>query len=521
MASLNPINGTLGRRRAAQLLRRSTFGPTRQDIDLFATRTADQAIAELFQAVAVPTPPTDYDSFKEWWLEQMLGSGRSAVEKMTFFFHTHFTAKEEVVGNNQALCHQNELFRYYAAGNFRELTTKVSMDNAMMIFLDGNENSRNNVNENYGRELLELYTIGKGPQIGDGDYTNYTEQDVKEAARVLSGYNNDEDFLTLDPITGLPTSIVRNDGGTIANAHDAETKTFSAAFQNTVIAPNALVGEDATVAATLDELDQLITMIFNQDETARHICRKIYRYFMYYEITAEIEQDIIVPLANTFRNGNYEILPVLQQLLRSEHFYDADNAIADDDNHAAIIKSPLELILGTIRYFGVTMPVPGTQEFLDAVQNGILGPMVLQGLTLMEPFEVAGYAAYHHNPDFNRHWMSHNKLARRYEYIGRIMTSMDDFGFQLDAVSFVENNISDPSNAQVIVQELVDDLLPEIITTVRFDYFLNDILLDGLSMANWTTEWFAYQSSGDDSAVRTQLENLFNALMQSPEYQLH
>jgi hypothetical protein len=155
------------------------------------------------------------------------------------------------------------------------------------------------------------------------------------------------------------------------------------------------------------------------------------------------------------------------------------------------------------------------------MNNGVLGPMVLQGLTLMEPFEVAGYAAYHQNPDFNRNWISHNNLARRYEYIGQLLTSMEDFGFQLDAVNFIENNISDPSNAQTIVQELVDDLLPEIITPERFSYFLDDILLDGLSMANWTTEWFTYQSSNDDSAVRAQLENLFNALMQSPEYQLH
>ena len=521
MASLNPITGTLGRRRAAHLLRRATFGPTRQDINLFAGRTADQAIAELFQAVPAPAAPADFDTFKGWWLDQMINSGRSIHEKMTFFYHTHFTTKEEVVGSSQALFHQNELFRFYTLGDFRELSKKICMDNAMMIFLDGHDNSRNNVNENFGRELLELYTIGKGPQIGPGDYTHYTEQDVKEAARVLSGYDDDGDFLTIDIDTGLPTSYVRTDGATAATAHDADVKTFSDKFQNTVIVPNAMVGNDATVDATLDELDQLITMIFNQDETAKHICRKLYRFFMYYEITAEIETDIIEPLATTFRNSNYQIQPVLQQLFRSEHFYDADNVLADDDNHAAIIKSPLELIVGTIRYFGIPLPASGTQEFFDSMDSGVLGPMNLQGLRLLEPFEVAGYAAYHQNPDFNRNWISHNNLARRYEYIARLMTSMDDYGFQLDAVAYVENNISDPSNAQVIVQELVDDLLPEIITTIRFDHFLNDILLDGLSMANWTTEWFTYQSSNDDSAVRTQLENLFNALMQSPEYQLH
>ena len=521
MASLNPVTGTLGTRRSAHILKRTTFGPTRADIGVVAGRTANQAISELFQVTAAPAAPADYDNFKTWWVGQMLNSGRSIVEKMVFFYHTHFTTKEEVVQSSQALYHQNELFRYYALGDFKELTKKVCLDNAMMIFLDGRDNDRNNVNENFGRELLELYSIGKGPQMGPGDYTHYTEQDVKEAARVLSGYGNDEDFLTIDPLTGIPTSFVRNDGGTVANAHDAGVKVFSDKFQSTTIQPNALVGEDATVDATLDELDQLIDMIFNQPETARHICRKLYRFFMYYEITPEIEQDIIEPLATTFRNNNYLIQPVLQQLFSSEHFYDADNAINTDDNHAAIIKSPLELILGTLRYFGVTLPTPGTEAYFEAVENGIIGPMNLQGMNLLEPYEVAGYPAYHQNPDFNRNWISHNYLARRYQYIAQIMSSMENFGFQLDAVAWVENNISDPSNAQVIVQELVDGLLPEIITTARFDYFLNDILLDGLSMGNWTTEWFAYQGSNDDSAVRTQLEALLNALMQSPEYQLH
>ncbi len=520
MASLNPVTGTLGRRRSAHILRRATFGPNKSYINLYAGRTANQAMAELFQATTVPAAPADFENFKGWWVGQMLNSGRSIVEKMVFFYHTHFTTKEEIVGSRRALFHQNQLFRYYALGNFKELTKKICLDNAMMVFLNGRDNDRNNVNENFGREFLELYSIGKGLQIGAGDYTNYTEQDVKEAARVFSGYRNDEEFLTIDPITGIPASYVRNDGGTVATAHDAGVKTFSQAFQNTTIQPNTLVGEDATVAATLDELDQLLNMVFNQDETARHICRKLYRFLMYYEITPEVEQDIIGPLATTFRNNNYDILPVLQQLFQSEHFYDSDNAIVQDDSHAAIIKSPLELAVGTLRYYGVALPASGTQAFYDSIDNGILAPMNLQGMNLLEPFEVAGYPAYHQNPDFHRNWISHNQLARRYQYMAQLMSSMDNFGFQLDAVAYVENNISDPSNGQVIVQELIDDLLPEIITTVRFDYFLNDILLDSLSMANWTTEWFAYQGSNDDSAVRTQLESLFNALMQSPEYQL-
>ncbi len=521
MASLNPINGTLGRRRAAHLLRRTSFGPTRQQIDTFAGFSIDQALTQQLQLSPNPVPPADFDHFKAWWLDVMLRSGLSIREKMVFFLHTHFTTKEEVVQSSQALFHQNELFRFYATGNFKELALKVCLDNAMMIFLDGRHNDRNNVNENFGRELLELYTIGKGPQIGDGDYTHYTEQDVKAAALVLSGYQNDEDFITIDPQTGIPTSFVRSDDGVTANAHDAEVKTFSPALQNTTISPETLVGEDATIAATLDELQQLIDLIFNQDETARHICRKLYRFFVYYQITDEIEQDIIQPLANTFRNNNYQMVPVLQQLFRSEHFFDADNAVNGDDHYAAIIKSPWDLISGTLRYFKVTTPTYNSTMFEDSLENGMLRPMQLQGLNLLEPFEVAGYPAYHQNPDFNRNWISHNNLAQRYQYMAQLMDGMNDFGFQLDPLAYVEQHVSDPSNAQSMVQELIEDLLPEIITSLRFDYFLHTILLDGLPTANWTSEWLAYQNTGDDSGVRTQVERLFNALLQSPEYQLH
>ncbi len=547
MASLNPFGGALGRRQASHLLKRATFGPTKLQIDQYTGSTAAQILTQLFAPVADPNPPsdpatnlpwtnpkpTDLNSengdlitfFRGWWLELMHREGVSIRERMTFFLHTHFTTGFTTVNDSTALYYQNALFRRYATGNFLELSRKICMDNAMLIYLDGRLNEVGRPNENFAREYLELYTIGKGPQIGPEDYTNYTEQDVQEAAKVLSGYVNDEEYLETDPDTGLITGILRLNGSNLANRHDASVKTFSNAFGGTTIQPNALVDGMATEDAALDELDQLVAMIFNQEETAKHICRKLYRYFVYYDITDEIEQDIITPLAETFRNNNYEFQPVLEQLLSSQHFFDTDNGIVTDDSRGAIIKSPLDLVVGSTRFFNVGIPDSSSdlQQAFDVSFRSLLGNMEDQGMSFYDPPEVAGYPAYHQNPEFNRNWISNNGLARRYQFSDVLVENGDNQGFQLDIVTYVDNasHISNPADPDVLVRELIDDLFPEIITQERFDYFKDDVLLDNLSAANWAGEWNNYKISGDDTAVRIQLEGLLRALMQSPEYQLY
>ncbi len=547
MASLNPFAGTLGRRHAAHLLKRTTFGPTKLEIDQYANSTPAQVVTQLLAANPLPGPPndpltgapwvnpkpTDANSdngdlitfFRGWWLELMYNEGISIRERMTYFLHTHFTTGYETVNDSTALYYQNQLFRQYATGNFKELSRKICLDNAMLIYLDGRLNEVGLPNENFGREFLELYTIGKGPQIGPDDYTNYTEQDVQAAAKVLSGYRNDEDYLQMDADTGLAAGFLRVNGSQLADRHDATIKTFSNAFGGATIQPNAVVDDMATAEAAADELDQLVDLIFNQDETAKHICRKLYRYFVYYEISDEIEQDIITPLADTFRNNNYDLVPVLEQLLTSQHFFDTDNGTETDDNRGAIIKSPLDLVMGTIRFFGVQLPDSTTNlaDAYDISYKSLLGNMNDQGLDLYDPPEVAGYPAYHQTPEFNRNWISNNGLARRYQFSDVLVENGEEQGFQLDIVTYIDNaqHITDPADPQLMVQELIDDLLPEIITPERFSYFLDDVLLDNLTVANWAGEWNNYKISGDDTSVRIQLESLVRAIMQSPEYQLY
>ena len=547
MASLNPYGGALSRRQVTHLLKRATFGPNKSQIDQYTGSTAAQILTQLFVQEPEPGPPgdpltgqpwvnpkpTDLNSengdlitfFRGWWLELMYKEGISIRERMTYFLHTHFTTAYTVVEDSTALYYQNALFRRYATGNFKEVSKKICLDNAMLIYLDGRLNEVGRPNENFAREYFELYTVGKGPQIGPEDYTTFTEQDVQEAAKVLSGYINDREYLETDPETGLVTGILRVNDNDLANRHDASIKTFSNAFGGTVIQPNEVIDNMATKEAALDELDQLVDMVFNQEETAKHICRKLYRYFVYYDITEEIEQDIITPLAETFRNNDYEFQPVLEQLLSSQHFFDVDNSIANDDNRGAIIKSPVDLVMGSLRFFDIDIPDSSVvlAEAFDVAYRSLLRNINGQGMSFYDPPEVAGYPAYHQTPEFNRNWISNNGLARRYQFSDVLIQNGDSQGFQLDIVGYVDNpqHISNPTDPQVLVQELVDDLFPEIITQERFDYFKDDILLDNLSAINWAGEWNNYKNSGDDTNVRIQLESLIRALMQSPEYQLY
>ncbi|MGD1891018.1 MAG: DUF1800 family protein [Cyclobacteriaceae bacterium] len=550
MASLSPFSQTLGVKRAAHLLRRAAFGATKSQIDQFAQLTPAQAVNQLFTQPAereaprdpatgtdwVSPKPTENNSgrdeligqTKAWWIDSFLQSDPCVATKSSFFLHTHFTTISNRLRYAPSIYYQIRLFDQFAVGNFKELTKCICLDNAMMRHLDGQLNRKGSPNENYAREFLELYSIGKGPQRGPDDYTTFTELDVVEAAKVFSGYDIDEEFTNINPELNVVQAKVRTNDQGLAAQHDSSTKTFSAAFQNATIAPIEIVGNLATAEAAIDEIQQLVDLVFDQEATALHICRKLYRFFVYYEISDEVEQDIIAPLATIFRDNGYELQPVLQALFTSQHFYDEDNSVNVDDHIGAIIKSPLDLIVGIHRFFDVPMPDYQGEltSFYETMNQGVLKPLTDQGMYFYEPFEVAGYPAYHQNPTFHRNWISSNYLARRYEYAKKLIEGIRDQDgnelVKLDVMAYVTKpaNISDPSDAEQLVRELVDYLLPEEISEERFDFFLRAILLDDLSEINWKFEWQNYESTGDDSAVRVQLEKLFNTILQSPEYQL-
>jgi len=567
MASLTEITGVLGRKRAAHLLRRSTFGPTIPQIDQFAALTAPQAMTLLLDdSAADPLPPIDpligstwvdpsspstaragegnseqdelFGYFQAWHMDVMRQAPPTLKERITWFLHTHLPARWTEINQSEAIYYQNCLYRHYAYGSFKELFKKVCVDNAMLRYLDGYSNKKNSPNENFAREMFELYSIGKGPQIAEGDYTNYTEDDVKAATRVLTGWELDENYSFLDPDTDLPAgkmqSHLAGDMTTeLATEHDPENKTFTDKFGATVISSATVVEGFSTVEAAYGELDEMIEMIFAQQETGRFIARKLYRYFVYHFITEEAETDIIEPLAQILMDNEFSIQAVLDVLLKSEHFYDLDDALVENDNVGALIKSPVDLFTGLFRAFELQFPDRATETatFYGDMAY-VVSKLVDQGLNFYEPFEVAGYPAYHQIPGFNRNWITTYALAHRYQAGGILMKTLEqssDRSFRLDIVDWVENGNHgiDPRDTSALMDMFVEMLFAVELSLERYDYFLYTVFLDytgtDLTYARglWTQEWDSYLSSDDETVVRNLLELLLSSLIETPEFQLY
>jgi uncharacterized protein (DUF1800 family) len=281
--------------------------------------------------------------------------------------------------------------------------------------------------------LLELYSIGKGLEgiddkkgLPNGDYLYFTEQDVQAAARVLSGFDLDRSFSLIDEDTGIPTGTLKSAGG----QHDNEPKEFSNRLENAIINGDPLLtnGTRPTEESIMDEIDQLLRLIYNQDETSIHICRKLYRFFGYHSVDENIQNTVISDMAEIFKSNNFKIQPVLETFFTSTYFYDGSEA-AGDELYGSLIKSPIDLVIGTFRSFNYQLPdfTTEAQSFHDIV-GGFSRSIDLMGLDFYEPFEVAGYTAYHQFPIFNRAWITTNYLTNRYNFINNFInesTSID------------------------------------------------------------------------------------------------
>ncbi len=546
--SLTAFAGKLGEKNAAHLLRRATFGPSIKQIKDFSDLTASAAMNLLFDGSAAdPTPPKDtatgsswvlpdqrkaaegtnseqdtlHEFFKAWHTDVMLQSGTAIKERIAWFYHTHLPARWTRIRSSEAIYYQNCVFRYYALGSFKELFKKICVDNSMLKYLDGATNKKNSPNENFAREMFELYSIGRGEQVAEGDYTTFTETDVKEATKVLTGWVFDKDFKVDDAEHGWPSGVLDATGDQ-TNHHDSTTKKFSACFDN----------QSITGAATVDgagtELGEMIDMIFAKEDTAKAITRKIYRFFVYHFISDDAETNIITPLAQTLMNNNYEVHTVLKELFSSQFFYDTNNSETSDNIVGSLIKSPVDLVLGTLRFFETATPDrdSATQAFYNDFSKGILPRFTEQGLNYYEPFEVAGYPPYHQKPAYGRNWIMPSELAYRYQVGERLMQRngySTDASFKIDVLDWVENsgNISNPGDASEVVTVFTSYLLAVELDSDREDYFLNTVFLDTFSSTTWEAEWNAYKGGGSADTVKKRFEILVSSIMQTPEYQLH
>ena len=229
----------------------------------------------------------------------ILNQNLSIREKLTLFWTDHFVTQISYVNDPRYSYQYNALLRTNVLGNFKDMADAITQDGAMLIYLNGTNNVKTGPDENYGRELQELFTIGKGPEIAPGNYTNYTEADVQAAAHVLTGWRK---YQNTDGTIGTQTGYFD------PTRHDTTNKVFSADYNNTII----VGGTDGQA-----ELTAMLNMIFSMTDpdgvsrVGRFISRKFYRWFVYYVIDADAEANVITPMANLISSNNFNVAPAL------------------------------------------------------------------------------------------------------------------------------------------------------------------------------------------------------------------
>ena len=424
-------------------------------------------------------------SLKILKMESYLKAGTSIHPKMTLFWHNLIPTQYFLIEFANLSYNYYKILDNNALGNYREIIRQVTTDPSMLAYLNGAFNVKEAPDENYARELQELFTVGKGED------SNYTENDVFEAARVLTGWS-------IDYEAAYEQGVVRSLFW--PNNHDTGDKTFSEFYGNRVISGGT--GSDGT-----RETYELIDMILETNEAAKYVCRRLYNFFVYHEIDESVEFNIIEPLADQFRSNNYDILPVLETLLKSEHFYDVSNM-------GAYVKNPLDHILGFYRSMGLELPSDGSEKF-DLMWEAYYMTNEL-GMGVGDPPSVSGWQAYYQQPSFDKLWINSDTILKRAQYQDHMIYN------RLDPIPFVESldNPSDP-NALILESNLLlqgIELSEETVSDLKLN------LLAGQQTDDyWTSAWADYQFNPNEanrSTVMNRLRSLFRQLLQLGEFQL-
>src|SRR5579872_5117336 len=348
--ALLPYRGPWTERQAGHLLRRAGFGGSRDDVARLVAMGMDHAVdllLDLSPAAGLPQQPdgplawqqpmarrATYLAMAGWWLDRMLTSPCPLQEKMALFYHGHFTSAVFQKGIRPLeMIDQINLYRRMALGNVKDLTHQVFRDPAMMRYLDTVSSSAQHPNENFARELMELFTMGHG--------NGYTEDDVRESARAFTGYT-----LQGGRFADRGTFIV------VPRRHDDGPKTF--------------LGRTGRWNG-----DDIIDIIYEQAATPRFLASKLLQYFLYWDP----EPELVDAYAQVLKRNDWHVSAFMSTLLRSRLFY-------SDRAYRALVKSPVEFVIGALQMIKrTTLPEPAP----------LVAAMTRMGQTLFLPPNVAGW----------------------------------------------------------------------------------------------------------------------------------
>jgi len=435
--------------------------------------------------------------FRMWWTGLILNRDFSLTEKMTLFWHNHFVTETDVVKDSRYSYFYAAMLREHALGNFKKLIREGTTCPAMLVYLGGNTNFKSAPNENYGRELMELFTLGKGYGV------QYTEDDVKAAARVLTGWHDDKEKSTgvFDPAQ-----------------HETADKHFSSFFGNTVI--RGRTGPDGA-----NEADDLMDMIFSKKETARYVCRNIYRWFVYAHVDDRIENEIIHPLADIYIRNNFEIIPVLRILLGSEHFF-------DPVFRGCIVKSSADFLLGSTMEIGVTVylaPDKTYTNLVDCHEPWLQYHLTCEDLAMRigDPPSVSGWPAYYQAPKYHQWWINSASLSMRKKITDGLSTHdgliFNGYSISFDFLNYAKQ-FQNPENRDGFIQQVTDLLFAVPPSKSLLDH-LRGLLVSGMETDYyWEKAWKKLVEHPDDKeteeVLNARLRMFFAKLLSLPEYHM-
>lgn len=447
---------------AAHLLRRTGFGAARDRIDAIVAQSPESYVNEQLTAKPMPNPPGPWvdtqpaaslgnaeiqqyaiwlRSLQEWWLAQMLDDSIGLREKMTLFWHNHFPSEFYVVYVAQYFYQQNQLQRSSAFGNIADLLRAMTTDPGMLVYLDLGLSVAGNPNENYARELLELFMLGEG--FYDDGTPHYTESDIIELARALTGWT----------VTGL-TSTFRS------TRYDSGVKTL---FGESARFGLGEIGEKDVIDHILAQVDK----DHGVSRAAIFLCSKLYAWF----VATQPDWEVIEGMAETLVANDWEIAPVLRQLLLSRHFF-------SQDVRGAMIKSPADFVVGAMKELELTTDL--TYLGVNAARTETHDPVTAMSqlaMAIFAPPNVKGWPG-------GRTWISSVTAPQRIRYVETWISPFSgarEYGFDPEAYL---DGLEGRDDVHLVLDAMLAHLLPIVVDeTVRAQIL--EILLGGAPDYEW------------------------------------
>ncbi len=446
----------------AHLMRRTGFGATRGELEQRVAQGYEATVEELLN------PPAEVEggqmalmlryhpsfllpggtpfSGQANWMYQMVSTNRPLEEKIALFWHHVFATGNSKVDNCDQLLEQIAMLREHGLGNYKELLVEMSKNPAMIFWLDNNENHRDAVNENWGRELLELFSMG---------VSNYTEVDVRECSRAFTGWTISPK-LPRQPYGRYPWKFEYKE-----EDHDEGEKTF--------------LGETGNLGG-----QEIIDIVVSQPATARFICRHLYNFFVADEVQVPAwtieparDEEALDMMCQTFEENNYEIKPLLRMMFNSEFFKNA---------RFSKIKSPAEVVAGTLRMVGLfSTPDPG-------VLNIGKEPTYM-GQSILDPPSVEGWQT-------GTEWINSGSLLARVNFVADRVSNTELLGVKNIIQYIKEEGVQTP-------EQLIDAAAEHMGFVTLSDETRQQLIENAQSSGNldWSDEATAGQRIGETMAL--------------------